>query len=90
MSKRQPLTVANIEAGYDDERYLGWGYLHGRQDLTAAERARADALVLDYANTHGWNYERLFAWCNSRPGRHFADSPFTAGAASCLSVRLEA
>ena len=34
----------------------------------------------------GWGYEQLFAWLNSRPGRHFADGPFTPGARSCLML----
>lgn len=88
--KTQPsLTVADIEAGYDHADWLGWGYLNGRNHLEAIDMERADAIVLEYANAHGWSAERLFVWLNSRPGRHFADDPFHPGAARCLSVRLE-
>lgn len=73
MSKRTPLTQADIEAGYENEEWLGWGYLGGRESLSESERADGDAQVLAYANAHGWTAARLFTWLNSRPGRHFAD-----------------
>lgn len=83
---RIPLTSSDIEDAYEDERWLGWGYLNGRRALTATDQARADDIVLAYANEHRWGYEQLFAWLNSRPGRHFADGPFTPGARSCLML----
>ena len=66
------LTIADLEACYDDERWGGWGYLGGRQQLSEAQRADGDRQVLEYANSRGWSAERLFLWVNSRPGRHFA------------------
>jgi hypothetical protein len=70
---RSALSVGDIEAGYENEEWLGWGYLGGRQELSAVEREHGDVLVLAYANKHGWDIDRLFLWLNSRPGRHFAD-----------------
>lgn len=32
-----------------------------------------DNVLLEYANENGWTYEKLFAWVNSKMGRHFAD-----------------
>lgn len=78
------LTALDIERAYDDERYLGWGYLNGRNDLSPSIRSAADGTVLDYANRNGWNYEALFAWMNSRPGRWFADDPTHPKAHTCL------
>lgn len=83
-----PLTVADIEAAYDHADWQGWGYLRGRNDLAGDVRIAADAVVLDYANEHGWTAERLFVWMNSRPGRHFADDPFASWAGSCLAADL--
>lgn len=84
-----PLTVADLEALELDERWLGWGYLGGRSHLEPADRARADAVVLAYANEHGWDVERLFQWVNSKPGRWFADDPFGRHAEACLGADLE-
>lgn len=82
---RHMLTIEDIERSYEDERWLGWGYLGGRKHLTeGVERDAADAIVLDYANDHGWDYETLFAWLNSKPGRWFADDPFHPKAGTCL------
>lgn len=85
---RTPLTVDDIGRGYDDERWLGWGYLGGRGQLGAAELTRADRVVVDFANAHGWDYDRLFEWMNSRPGRHFADDPFGPHAQALLDADL--
>lgn len=73
------LTVDDIEAGYADDRWGGFGYLNERQHAmaTAAGRrdaAKADARILAYANAQGWTPEDLFQWTNSTYGRHFGDS----------------
>lgn len=84
------LTVGDIARGYEDDRWLGWGYLGGRRHLDVETRDRADAIVLDYANAHRWSADRLFEWMNSRPGRHFADWPDQPGADQLLGARLDA
>lgn len=82
------LTIGHIQKGYDDERWLGWGYLGGRTEYMGEQGlktlAEADRTVLAYANDHGWTYDQLFAWMNSRPGRHFADDPTHPQAHTCL------
>jgi hypothetical protein len=57
----------------DDARFLGFGYIGGRDDLTAETRADADSVVLAHAEAAGWTVEDLFAWANSKAGRWFAD-----------------
>jgi hypothetical protein len=68
------MTRTDIEAGLEDERWLGWGYLgeRSRTDDTAA----ADALVLRFAAERGWDAEDLFHWANSKDGRWFGDWAF--------------
>jgi hypothetical protein len=87
MDQQTELTGADIERGYADPRWQGWGYLLERQradeggwfaargGLPAAIE-RADTVVLGVANQRHWNYDQLFAWLNSRPGRHYADMAF--------------
>jgi len=75
------LTVDDIERGYDDDRWGGWGYLGERQRSMVTARGRkqaehADARVLLYANEQGWTPEDLFQWTNSTYGRHFGDAFF--------------
>lgn len=73
MTNTTALTLHDIERAYDDARWLGWGYLGERDGGSPAVTAAADSAVIAEANRRGWDYERLFAWLNSRPGRHFAD-----------------
>jgi len=75
-----PLTVALIEAGYNDDRYLGWGYLNERRNADPALVAVADALVIRLANQERWTAEILFHWLNSKNGRWFADEIFGGSA----------
>jgi hypothetical protein len=35
-----------------------------------------DSSIVEYANENGWTYEKLFAWVNSKMGRHFANEMF--------------
>ena len=35
-----------------------------------------DNSIVEYANENGWTYEKLFAWVNSKMGRHFANEMF--------------
>lgn len=69
------LTTQDITNGYDDTRWLGWGYL-GERIRHADTAARADAIVLRFAAQHGWNAEDLFHWANSKDGRWFGDWAF--------------
>lgn len=70
-----PLTTADLDKMLNDDRWLGFGYLGGREiarqkgdDITAADQA-----ALETANALGFDYEQLFEWANSKPGRWFAD-----------------
>lgn len=76
------LTVADIEAGYENPGWLGFGYLGDRQrakaalasgDWTVDNIEEADAMALRIANEKGWTAERFFEWLNSRDARWFAD-----------------
>jgi hypothetical protein len=78
------LTTADILAGYDNDEWMGFGYLGERrnaQDTSDPEAtpatperiAAVDALILDAANAQGWDRARLFQWSNSRAARHWAD-----------------
>lgn len=81
------LTTQDIEKAANDERWLGFGYLGGRRTMLtstdpeapadAALVAVVDEQLIAYANVHGWDYEDLFAWANSKNGRWFADSMFS-------------
>ena len=76
------LTSIDIEAGHDDPRWLGFGYLGERQraldtsdpeaTVSPAAVARADALVLEVANARGWDRERLLQWRRACPGTRSA------------------
>jgi hypothetical protein len=76
------LTVADIEAGYEHDGWLGFGYLGERRFAIAAVRSgerefvnvtAADELVLRIANEQGWTPEQLFDWANSKLGRWYGD-----------------
>lgn len=75
-TKRRELTVEDIEAGMDNDEWLGFGYLGERSRERRAAQDRGDAMVLAEANRRGWTPERLFTWLNSRDGRHFGDLAF--------------
>ena len=66
-------TAADIAAARKDPRWGGWGYLGERDSMNPAMKARIDGILVDAANDQGWTPEELFQFCNSRPGRHFAD-----------------
>ena len=80
------LTTTDITKAADDERWLGWGYLGERSHMLNSTDPEApanpllveatDQRVVDLANERGWTYEDLFNWCNSKLGRHFADTVF--------------
>lgn len=74
MTTTTALTVADLDRAIEDDRWLGWGYLGGRQSLSQHETKRADRRLLRHANAHGWDYERLFHFLNSKPGRWYADA----------------
>jgi hypothetical protein len=75
---RTDLTVDDIEAGYANDAWLGFGYLGERQRAgsSPAGIAAADAYLLSIANAQGWTPDELFAWLNSKNGRHFGDDAF--------------
>lgn len=81
-----PAATDTFDRMANDDRWLGFGYLGGRRnalDGTDAEApaqpervAEVDAWLIDRASTLGLDYDALFAWANSRDGRHFADVVF--------------
>lgn len=72
------LTTANIEAGYRNEEWEGFGYLGERRNQVAEGRSveEADAKVLADANALGLTEGQLFEWMNSKLGRWFGDCMF--------------
>lgn len=66
-------TAKDIRKAEQDDRWGGFGYLGERKLLKAADRKRADALLLEAATIGGWSDEEFFQFVNSRPGRHYAD-----------------
>ena len=83
------LTTENLEAMYDDDRWLGFGYLGERRnalDSTDPESpaqpevvAIADAEAFGVANNLGFTHDQLFEWTNSRTGRYYGDCMFGNG-----------
>ena len=76
------LTVKDIEAGYANDAWLGFGYLGERRNAIAAVQSgewesanvtAADELALRIANEKHWTASRLFTWLNSKDGRWFGD-----------------
>jgi hypothetical protein len=81
------LTVQDIIAGYDNEQWLGFGYLGERaswldtqdpevESISPERIAEVDAAILREANRRRWMPITFFRWLNSRDGRHFADAAF--------------
>lgn len=56
-----------VDHGYSEED----GVFHSRPRIL-----EVDAAIIRFANDHGWTYEDLFAWANSKHGRWLADSMF--------------
>jgi hypothetical protein len=84
------LTIEDIKRAGRDERWLGWGYLGERSrvgDPVAVQVEAIDQRVIDFANEAGWDYEQLFAWCNSKLGRWFGDVMF--GSTKRFDVRFD-
>lgn len=83
------LTTADLDKARNDERWLGFGYLQGRDialnstDPECPARpelvAATDERIIADANAQGWTYEDLFGWANSKAGRWFADTAFGGG-----------
>lgn len=70
------LTTADLDTMTRDDRWEGFGYLGERHRApadVAARFAAADALILGAADAHGWTYDDLFTWANSKNGRWFGD-----------------
>ena len=71
------LTVTDIEGAYEHPEWLGWGYLGERQREESRRKVEtADKAVIRFANEEGWDYDQLFWWLNSKPGRWFGDAAF--------------
>ncbi|QPE04153.1 hypothetical protein IT882_13225 [Microbacterium schleiferi] len=54
----------------EDSRWIGFGYIAGRDNLSPENRAAADGMVLAL----GLPEVVLFEWANSREGRWYADA----------------
>lgn len=67
-------TAADLDAMTENPEWQGFGYIGGRRNLDDTARRLADEIVLDFAFRHGWSTDDLFAWANSRSGRHYADA----------------
>lgn len=80
------LTVADLVAMADDDRWLGHGYLGTRRNaldssdpeatVDPAMVAKADQMAVDAANEKSLTRERLFEWANNKTGRWFGDCMF--------------
>jgi hypothetical protein len=77
------LTIKDIEAGYTNDGWLGFGYLGERQNAIAAVQSGewefanvtiADTLALRIANEQRWTSARFFEWLNSKNGRWYGDA----------------
>lgn len=68
-----------------DDRWLGFGYLGGRQSALWSDDPGAPAQPHRVAGVDAWllglglGDEALFEWANSKKGRHFADVVFGGG-----------
>lgn len=68
-----------------DDRWSGFGYLGGRAIALNSTDPEAPAQPELVAEVDAWllgfglDYEALFAWANSKKGRHFADVVFGGG-----------
>jgi len=76
------LTVHDIESGYSNDAWQGFGYLGERRNAAEAVQSgeweyanvtAADTLALRIANDNGWTPARFFQWLNSKDGRWYAD-----------------
>ena len=74
MTTTTNLTAADLDRMSSDDRWLGFGYIGGRNNAIAEgwNVADADTLVLEMGQ--GMTYDELFAWANSKNGRWFAVS----------------
>jgi hypothetical protein len=70
------ITAANIEAGYEDARWLGHGYLGERAHADEARLLVADRVLLDAAEIYGWDEDAFFYFLNSKAGRWYGDIAF--------------
>lgn len=94
------LTRNDLKGMHNADNWLGYGYLGERHNYLAREEelaiitpeaadaflAEVDQVVLDDANAHGYSYDDLFEWANSKNGRWFAD--VVLGGAGTLEDRL--
>src|SRR5262245_18853172 len=77
MKHATTLTVDDIEAGYRNDDWQGFGYLGERMRAGSTDHRRrtaADTAVLEVANANGWSAQRLFEdFLNAKVGRWFGD-----------------
>lgn len=92
------LTVEDLDRAAHSDLWKGWGYLGER--LRAQHEsdpecridpevvARADRFAIKLANTEGWGFAELLAWCDSKYGRWYADTVYAATTRG-MAERLE-
>ena len=89
------ITTADIDAGYDNVDYRGWGYLGEREqaryddDVAESDIDWADDLAVTIANEIGMTPAEFFGWLNSRSGRHYADVTLHHGGAEPYDVECQ-
>jgi hypothetical protein len=77
------LTQTDLEDGYNNPQWSGFGYLGARRNALQdgdheappqpALVAAADAYLIRRANRLGWTAADLFRWANSKLGRWYGD-----------------
>ena len=76
-------TTATLDSFTTRDDFAGFGYTGERDRARTANEERpaidtslADTALLDAALARTWDTERLFAFCNSKVGRWYADDVF--------------
>jgi hypothetical protein len=65
--------------GHKGQDASGFGYLGARKshrEFSVGEARTVDTLLAHHAKANNWSDDRLFAWANSKAGRHFGDIMF--------------
>jgi predicted ABC-type ATPase len=90
--KDDPTGLFDEWANRDDagEGYLAWRPNPEDEPKLANALRSTDAEVVKHADREGWTDEQLFAWANSKQGRHYANAVFDAGGGSLAQRRRDA
>jgi len=66
-------TRKTLDKFCEREEWGGYGFLGTVEELPKKFRAKAENAVCRAATELGLSEDMFFEWCNSRPGRHWAD-----------------